>query len=249
MITHGGQKLPPHIRTLMEASRCTDSCPLALWLCSLSEHRPPLTRFSEHNHLSRFCPGSRPSRLLSPAPPGPTPFSGPFPSVLYSLAFLSLSIVVCDLITSEPLTAAAQGQEAKTVALPVFSPRGRDLRSVCSTQTLQGDGKKGVAVAVLGVTWSCGQLSCVLTSPGPRSRSSLLFSSQATAESHALPSASCAPSALRRAFPMGLGDPEELASASLPCSLGNAGSKTGGEDVLSKLVVLPFPTGHQGEQK
>lgn len=110
---------------------------------------------------------------------------------------------------------------------PFISPRGRDLRSVCSTQTLQGDGKKGVAVAVLGVTWSCGQLSSVLTSPGPRSRSSLLFSSQATAESHALPSASCAPSALRRAFPMGLGDPEELASASasLPCSLGNAGSK------------------------
>lgn len=50
-----------------------------------------------------------------------TPFSGLFPTVLYcSLAFfMSPSIVVCDLITSESLTAAPQGQEAKTVLHPL----------------------------------------------------------------------------------------------------------------------------------
>lgn len=157
---------------------------------------------------------------------------------------MSLSIVVCDLMTSESLMAAPQGQEAKTVLHPLsslacfISQRSRDLRSVCSTQTLQGHGKM-VDVTVLGVTWSRGQLFCVPTSPGPRSSSSLLFSNQATAaESYPLPSPSRASSALRHAFPTGLGDPEELASTSLPCSLGNVGWKEGPEGRRCSLSLL-----------
>lgn len=180
------------------------------------------------HHLSGFCLGS----CLQPHQ-ARTPFSGLCSTVLYhSLAFfMSLSILVCDLITSESLMVALQGQEAKTVlhflsSLACFiSQRSRDLKSVYSTQTLQGYGKM-VDVTVLGVTWSRGQLFCVPTSPGPRSSSSLLFSNQAAAaESHPLPSPSRASSALRHAFPTGLGDPEELASTSLPCSLGNVDSK------------------------
>jgi hypothetical protein len=59
---------------------------------------------------------------------------------------------------------------------------------------------------------------------GPDQAPLCFFSNQATAaESHPLPSPSCACSALRHACPMGLGDPEELAPTAFPCSLGSVG--------------------------